>query len=100
MNRGRERESLYLIVPLGCVVNLGTITQVKYENSLEDDDRNEVKHQRGTITQVKYENSLEDDDRNEVKHKIDNDFIPWFSQYLLPVVVTSFSQGLHSTPLK
>jgi hypothetical protein len=76
MNRGRERESLYLIVPLGCVVNLGTITQVKYENSLEDDDR------------------------NEVKHKIDNDFIPWFSQYLLPVVVTSFSQGLHSTPLK
>jgi hypothetical protein len=29
MNRGRERESLHLIVPLRQVLNLGTMTQVK-----------------------------------------------------------------------
>jgi hypothetical protein len=30
----------------------------------------------------------------------DSDFIMWFSQCLLHVVVTSFGQGLHSIPLK
>jgi hypothetical protein len=33
-------------------------------------------------------------------HKRHGDFIPWFGQCLLHVVVTSFGQGLHSTPLK
>jgi hypothetical protein len=33
-------------------------------------------------------------------HKRHGDFIPWFDQCLLHVVVTSFSQGLHSIPLK
>jgi hypothetical protein len=28
------------------------------------------------------------------------DFIPWFGQCLLHVVVTFFGQGLHSIPLK
>jgi hypothetical protein len=28
------------------------------------------------------------------------DFIPWFGQCVLHIVVTSFGQGLHSTPLK
>jgi hypothetical protein len=27
-------------------------------------------------------------------------FLPWYGQCLLHVVVTSFGQGLHSTPLK
>jgi hypothetical protein len=27
-------------------------------------------------------------------------FLPWFGQCLLHIVVTSFGQGLHSTPLK
>jgi hypothetical protein len=76
MNEGEERGSLHLIVPLRCVLNLGTITQVKYENSLEDNNCNEETHKRH------------------------NDFIPWFGQCLLHVVVTSFSQGLHSTHLK
>jgi hypothetical protein len=42
----RERESLHLIVRLKYVLNLGTLTQVKYEDSLEDDDHNKVKHKR------------------------------------------------------
>jgi hypothetical protein len=33
-------------------------------------------------------------------HKSHGDFIPWFGQCLLHIVVTSFGQGLHSTPLK
>jgi hypothetical protein len=33
-------------------------------------------------------------------HKWHGDFILWFGQCLLHVVVTSFGQGLHSTPLK
>ena len=33
-------------------------------------------------------------------HKGHSDFIPWFGQCLLHVVVTSFGQGLHSIPLK
>jgi hypothetical protein len=33
-------------------------------------------------------------------HKWHGDFIPWFGQCLLHVVVTSFGQGLHSIPLK
>jgi hypothetical protein len=32
-------------------------------------------------------------------HQWHSDFIPWFGQCLLHVVVTSFGQGLHSTPL-
>jgi hypothetical protein len=54
----------------------------------------------GTITQVKYENSLEDNNRNKEMCKRHDDFIPWSSQCLLRVVMTSFGQGLHSTPLK
>jgi hypothetical protein len=33
-------------------------------------------------------------------HKRHDDFFPWFGQCLLHVVVTSFDQELHSTPLK
>jgi hypothetical protein len=33
-------------------------------------------------------------------HKRHGDFILWFGQCLLHVVVTSFGQGLHSIPLK
>jgi hypothetical protein len=77
MNRSRKKKrTLHLIVPLRYVLNLGTITQVKYENSLEDNNRNKELHKRN------------------------DDFIPWFDQCLLHVVVTSFDQGLHSTPLK
>jgi hypothetical protein len=39
---------------------------------------------------MKYKNSLKDDDPNKVKHKRHNDFIPWFGQCLLHVVVTFF----------
>jgi hypothetical protein len=49
---------------------------------------------------VKYENSLEDNNRKREMHKRHNDFIPWFGQCLLHIVVTSFGQVLHSTPLK
>jgi hypothetical protein len=77
MNRSRKKKrTLHLIVPLRYVLNLGTITQVKYENSLEDNNRKREMHKRH------------------------NDFIPWFGQCLLHIVVTSFGQVLHSTPLK
>jgi hypothetical protein len=33
-------------------------------------------------------------------HRRYSDFIPWFGQRLLHIVVTSFGQGLHSIPLK
>jgi hypothetical protein len=35
----------------------------------------------GTITQVKYENSLEDNNHNKEMLKTHNDFIPWFGAY-------------------
>jgi hypothetical protein len=68
--------TLHLIVPLECILNLGTIEQVISENS-----KNEINH-------------------NKKWHKRYGDFIPWFGQCLLHVVVTSFGQGLHSIPLK
>jgi hypothetical protein len=73
---GEEKRTLELIVPWICVLNLGTTMQVKYENSWKI---------RITIQKM---------------HKRHGDFIPWFGQCLLHVVVTSFGQGLHSTPLK
>jgi hypothetical protein len=73
---GEEKRTLHLIIPWICVLNLGTTTQVKYENSLE------------------YTIAIKE------MHKRHNDFIPWFGQCLLHVVVSSFSKGLHSTPLK
>jgi hypothetical protein len=50
--------------------------------------------------QVKYENSWKITIAIKRMHKGHNDFIPWFGQYLLHVVVSSFIQGLQSTPLK
>jgi hypothetical protein len=41
-----------------------------------------------------------EENHNKEMHKWHGDFIPWFGQCLLHVVVTSFDQGLHSTPLK
>jgi hypothetical protein len=73
---GEEKRTLHLIVPWICVLNLGAIIQVKYENSWKT-----------TITIKKM-------------HKRHDDFIPWFGQCLLHFVVISFGQGLHSTPLK
>jgi hypothetical protein len=70
MNRSREeKRTLHLIVPLRYMLNLETITQVKYENSLEDNNRKREMHK---------------------KH---NDFIPWFGQCLLHVVVTLSVKG-------
>jgi hypothetical protein len=43
---------------------------------------------------------MEGNNHNKEMHKCHDDFIPWFDQCLLHVVVTSFGQGLHSTPLK
>jgi hypothetical protein len=43
---------------------------------------------------------MEENNHNKEMHKWHDDFIPWFGQCLLHVMVTSFSQGLHSTPLK
>jgi hypothetical protein len=43
---------------------------------------------------------MEENNHNKEMHKWHGDFIPWFGQCLLHVVVTSFGQGLHSTPLK
>jgi hypothetical protein len=43
---------------------------------------------------------MEENNHNRKMHKRHSDFIPWFGQFLLHVVVTSFSQGLHSVPLK
>jgi hypothetical protein len=40
------------------------------------------------------------DNHTKEMHKWHSDFIPWFGQCLLHVVLTSFSQGLHSIPLK
>jgi hypothetical protein len=73
---GEEKRTLHLIVPCMCVLNLGTTMQVKYENSWKT-----------TIAIRKM-------------HKRHDDFITWFDQCLLHVVVTSFGQGLHSTLLK
>jgi hypothetical protein len=74
--RGEENRTLHLIVPWIYVLNLVTTMQVKYENPWNT-----------TIAIKKM-------------HKRHNDFISWFGQCLLHVVVTSFGQGLHSTPLK
>jgi hypothetical protein len=47
MSRGGEEKNLFTwIVPLRCVLNLGTITQVKYENSLEDNKSNKEMYKR------------------------------------------------------
>jgi hypothetical protein len=70
---GEKKRTLHLIVPWICVLNLGTIMQVKYENSLKT-----------TIAINKM-------------HKGQGDFILWFGQCLLHVMVTSFGQGLHTT---
>jgi hypothetical protein len=43
---------------------------------------------------------MEENIHNKEMHKGHSDFILWFGQCLLYVVVTSFGQGLHSTPLK
>jgi hypothetical protein len=43
---------------------------------------------------------MEENNHSKEMHKWHGDFIPWFGQCLLHVVVTSFGQGLHSTPLK
>jgi hypothetical protein len=50
--------------------------------------------------QVKYENSWKIIIAIKKMHKRHGDFIQWFGQCLLHVVVTSFGQGLHSTPPK
>jgi hypothetical protein len=73
---GEEKRTLHLIGPYICVLNLGTTMQVKYENSWK------------IIIAIKK------------MHKRHGDFIQWFGQCLLHVVVTSFGQGLHSTPPK
>ena len=77
MSRGEEeKRTLHLIVPWICLLNLGTTIHVKHENSWKT-----------TIAIKKM-------------HKRHGDFILWFGQCLLHVVVTSFDQALHSTPLK
>jgi hypothetical protein len=76
MSRGGEKRTLHLIVACKCVLSLGTTIQVKYENSWKK-----------TITMKKM-------------HKGHDKFIPWFEQCLFHIVVTSFGQGLHSTPFK
>jgi hypothetical protein len=43
---------------------------------------------------------MEENNHNKEMHKWHGDFISWFGQCLLHVVVTSFGKGLHSTPLK
>jgi hypothetical protein len=70
---GEEKRTLHLIVPWICALNLGTIMQVTFENSWKT-----------TITIRKM-------------HKRHDDFILWFGQC---IVVSSFDQELHSTPLK
>jgi hypothetical protein len=40
---------------------------------------------------------MEENNHKKEMHKWHGDFIPWFGQCLLHVVVTSFGQGLHST---
>jgi hypothetical protein len=75
MSRDGEMRTLHLIAPLKFVLNLRTIIQV-----------NMITH--------------EYDNHNKKMDKRHNDFIPWFGQCLLHVVVTFFSQGLHLTPLK
>jgi hypothetical protein len=72
----REERTLHLIVPLEYVLNLGTIAQVsKWELYGRKQSQRKM-------------------------HKWHGDFIPWFGQCLLHVVVTFFSQGLHSISLK
>jgi hypothetical protein len=73
---GEEKITLHVIVPWICVLNLGTTIQVKYEKSWK------------TTIAIKE------------MHNRHNNFIPWFGQCLLHIVLTSFDQGLHSTPLK
>jgi hypothetical protein len=75
MSRDGERRTLHLIGPLKCVSNLGAIIQVNMRTQ-------------------------EDDNSNKVNGQETRWFYPCFGQSLLHIVVTSFGQGLHSTPLK
>jgi hypothetical protein len=70
----KEKRTLHLIVPLAYIFNLGTKAQVN-----------------------KWELHGRKNNHDRKMHRWHGDYIPWFGQCLLHIVVTSFGQGLHCT---